>query len=296
MGVVDEDVRLVLRRDGDDLEVPGGGVADDALGAVGAEADRLSVFQADDGLLGPLPVLEDLEGAVVEDVAVLVDLHQGGAGVVGGLAQHLGEVLAVGVDGPGDEGRLRADRQRHRVEGRVQGPHGGRLGDLADLGGGAVLALGEAVDAVVEQQDLEVDVAAQGVDEVVAADGQRVAVAGDDPHAQVAAGGGEAGGDGGGAAVDGVHPVGVHVVREAGGAADAGDEDDVLPGQAQLRHEALHGGQHGVVTAARAPAHLLVGLEVLHRLPALGLGHELEQRVGVSHRWPPSAPRRAAPP
>jgi hypothetical protein len=128
--------------------------------------------------------------------------------------------------------------------------------------GGGVLAFGEAVDPVVEEEDLEVDVAAQGVDEVVAADGQCVAVAGDDPDGQVAAGGGESGGDGGGAAVDGVHPVGVHVVREAGAAADAGDEDDVLLGQAEFGHEALHGGEDGVVAAAGAPAHFLVGLEV----------------------------------
>ena len=36
--------------------------------------------------------------------------------------------------------------------------------------GGRVLALGQAVDAVVEQDDLEVHVAADGVHEVVAAD------------------------------------------------------------------------------------------------------------------------------
>ena len=142
---------------------------------------------------------------------------------------------------------------------------------------GRVLALGQPVDPVVEQQDLQVDVAAQRVDEVVAADGQRVAVTGDDPHRQVAPRGGQAGGDGRGAAVDGVHPVGVHVVREAGGAADAGDEDDVLLRQPELGHEALHGGEDGVVAAAGAPAHLLVGLEVLHGLLGLGLGHQGER-------------------
>ena len=35
------------------------------------------------------------------------------------------------------------------------------------------------------------------------------------------------------------------------------------PGNAELGHEALHGGEDRVVTAAGAPAHLLVGLEVL---------------------------------
>src|SRR5262249_888155 len=68
-----------------------------------------------------------------------------------------------------------------------------------------------------------------------------------------------------GAAVDRMHPVRLHVVREAGRAADAGDEDDLLAWKAELRHEALDGGEDGVVAAARAPAHLLVGLEVLRR-------------------------------
>src|SRR5699024_12386481 len=98
-------------------------------------------------------------------------------------------------------------------------------------------------DPVVEEQDRHVDVAAHGVDEVVAADGEGVAVAGDDPDREVGAARGQAGGDGRGAAVDGVHPVGVEVVREAGGAADAGDEGDVLLAQAELGQEALQIGR-----------------------------------------------------
>ena len=42
-----------------------------------------------------------------------------------------------------------------------------------------------------------------------------------------------------------------------------GDEDDVLAGDAEAGQEALDRGEDGVVTAAGAPAHLLVGLEVL---------------------------------
>src|SRR5439155_20378463 len=68
-----------------------------------------------------------------------------------------------------------------------------------------------------------------------------------------------------GTAVDRVHPVGLHVVREARGAADTGDEDDLLAREAELGHERLDGGEDGVVAAARTPAHLLVGLEVLRR-------------------------------
>ena len=149
--------------------------------------------------------------------------------------------------------------------------------------GGRVLALGQPVDPVVEQQDRQVHVAAQRVDQVVAADRQRVAVAGDHPHRQVRPGGGQAGRDRRRAAVDRVHPVGVHVVREARGAADPGDDDHVLAGDAEAGQEALDGVEDDVVTAAGAPAHLLVGLEVLRLqlglLRAVRL-HRVRDRVG----------------
>ena len=112
--------------------------------------------------------------------------------------------------------------------GRATAPSGRRLGLHADLGRGRVLALGEPVDLVVEEQDLQIHVAAQHVDEVIAADRQRVAVAGDDPDRELRARELEPGRDRGRAPVDRVEPVRVHVVREARAAADARDEDDLL--------------------------------------------------------------------
>ena len=117
-----------------------------------------------------------------------------------------------------------------------------RLRHLAQLGGGRVLALGQPVDPVVEEQDRQVDVAPQRVDEVVAADRQRVAVAGDHPHVEVGSGHGEAGGDGRRPPVDAVDAVGVHVVREAARAADARDEHDLLGLDAELGHQHLDRG------------------------------------------------------
>src|ERR1700730_5410152 len=55
----------------------------------------------------------------------------------------------------------------------------------------------------------------------------------------------------------------VHVIRKAAGASDARDEDRVLARHAQLRHHLLHLSQDRVVAAPRAPAHFLVGDEVL---------------------------------
>ncbi len=106
-------------------------------------------------------------------------------------------------------------------------------------------------------------VAAQGVDEVVPTDGECVAVARDHPHVEIRTARRQPGGDGRGPPVDGVHAVGVHVVREAGGTADAREEHGVLAAHAEVGHQHLDGGQDGVVAAAGAPAHLLVAAPVL---------------------------------
>ena len=209
--------------------------------------------------------------------------------------EHRGEVLAVGVDGAGHEGALGAQRERDRVERVVQRAHRGGLGDLAELAGGGVLALGEPVDPVVEQQDRHVHVAAQRVDQVVAADRERVAVTGDHPDRQVRARRREAGGDRRRAAVDRVHAVGVEVVGEPRRAADAGDEDDVLALEPEVGQEALDRGEHGVVAAAGAPADLLVGGELLAVLRLVGGGHAAQagerQRSVVIGRSPSVASR-----
>ncbi len=115
--------------------------------------------------------------------------------------------------------------------------------------------------------------------QVVATNGQRVTVAGDNPHRQVGPGDRQTCRDGRCPAVDGVHPVGLQVVGEAGGAADTRDEGDVLPGYPEFGQEALDGGQDGVVPAAGAPADLLVGGEVLTGLRPVGDRDEIEQSV-----------------
>jgi hypothetical protein len=95
-------------------------VADDPELVVEAEADRLAVDEVDavDGrgvLLGQV-----VEGAVVEDRAVLEDLDEGGAAVLGRRAQDLDEPLLVAVDGARDEGGAGAEgqRQARRAAGR----------------------------------------------------------------------------------------------------------------------------------------------------------------------------------
>ena len=178
-------------------------------------------------------------------------------------AEGLHHVLAVHVVGAGHEAGLGPDGHADRVERLVDRAERRGLGDLADLARGRVLALGQPVDLVVEQQDGEVHVAAQRVDQVVATDRQHVAVTTHHPHVEVGAGDGQPGGHRRCPAVDAVHAVGVHVVREAGRAADAGHEDGVLAADAQVGHQHLHGGEDRVVAATGAPTDLLVARPVL---------------------------------
>src|SRR4029450_8672062 len=145
----------------------------------------------------------------------------------------------------------------------IHGAQRGALRDLPWLRGWGVLPLGEAVDLVVEEQDAEVDVAPQRVDQVVAADRQRVAVAGDHPDREIGARDPQPGRNGRRPAMDGGEAVGVDVVWEAARAADARDEHEVLAWHAQLGQELLHLREDRVVPAAGTPADVLIGNEVL---------------------------------
>src|SRR5690606_15265429 len=98
--------------------------------------------------------------------------------------------------------------------------------------------------------------------EVIAADGKSVAVTRGHPDCEVGVGNLDPGGEGGRSAMNGVKSVRIHVVGEAAAAADPADPHDVVGGNAELGHHLLDVGQDAVVTAARAPADILVRLEV----------------------------------
>src|SRR5262249_47186377 len=98
---------------------------------------------------------------------------------------------------------------------------------------------------------------------MVAANRQCIAVAGHDPDRELRSRDLEPGRQSRCPTVDGMEAVGVHVVREPARAADPGDEDEVLARHAELWQEFLHLGEDGVVTTARAPAHVLVRDEIL---------------------------------
>ncbi len=193
------------------------------------------------------------------------------------LLQDLHQMLLQGIDRARDEPGARAKREqrrRHRLLDRTARRRG-RAG--AGARGRRVLALGQAINLVVEEKDLHIDVATQDVKQMVAADRQSVAVAGGDPDVEFGVGELHAGSHRRRAPVDGVEPVGRQIVGEARRAADAGDEDRLRRIGADIGEHLLRRLQDGVIAAAGAPADLLIGGEVLWRARRLDGGNDVHR-------------------
>src|SRR5690606_37786659 len=119
------------------------------------EDERLAVLQVKLGLWGPFTRGEGIEDPVVIDDAVLQDLDHGGAGMAPGALQDLWHALLIRIDGARDQAAAGAQREAGG---------GDRLVERAARGGGAArpdpagrrgLALRQAVDLVVEEQELQ---------------------------------------------------------------------------------------------------------------------------------------------
>ena len=166
---------------------------------------------------------------------------------------HVGQVMRMpGIGLPDPAGAI-GQQHHQRVQRQVAVVVGRGLGLEAQDRGRRDLPLGQPVDAVVEQQIGDVDVAPRGVRDVAAADREAVAVAADHDHGQPVVGHLDAGRHRQSAAVQAVKAVRVHEEREARGAADAGDDHRVLGRDAELVHRAGHAFGHAEVAAARAP-------------------------------------------
>src|SRR5260370_24785911 len=97
---------------------------------------------------------------------------------------------------------------------------------------------------------------------VIAADRERVAVTGGYPNFEIGANRFNPGCDRGSAAMNRMETERIHVVREAAGAADAGNHHKIFALDAELGKHRLHRGENGVVAAAWAPADFLVRLKI----------------------------------
>ena len=150
----------------------------------------------------------------------------------------------------------RVDRVLHRAVAAGRGLQPARRGRRQ-------LALRQAVDLVVHDDVGQVDVAADGVGHVAAADREPVAVAAGHQHQQVGVRQLDALRDRQRAAVHAVEPVGGRVAGDAARAADAGHERDLVRRPADVGQRAVDRLHDAEVAAPRAPDRLQVALVVL---------------------------------
>ena len=104
--------------------------------ALFTEDQRLTVLQFQHVVRLGIAVGRVLEGAIVEDVAVLIDLNKGRASVFGRALECSTEVFDVDVNGSSDKGSFGADRNAERMQGIVHRAHGCTLTHLAQGRGG----------------------------------------------------------------------------------------------------------------------------------------------------------------
>ena len=132
----------------------------------------------------------------------------------------------VGPGGEGDHQRMErahpgAARRQRSVKIRLRGRRG--------------LALGHAVDAIVHHHICHVDVAAAGVQEMVAADRIAVAVTAGHHDGEIRPRHFQSGGQRERTAVHAVETIAIRVGRNPRRAADAGDDGDLFGWQTQSR-------------------------------------------------------------
>src|SRR5258708_23295794 len=192
-----------------------GAIHTNALLPIFSEGHRLPMLEIQHTIGTNAAVSEIVESVVVKDIAVLIDLYERNAFVFRGCLNHTTEVFDVNVDRARDKSRLTRDRQRQRIDRVVDSSRRSRLRLLAELGSRTVLAFSQTVDTVVEKYVVDIQIPPDRVHEVIAADGQRVAIACDYRDTQLRGRTFDSGRNRRRTTVDAVEPICVHVVRKA---------------------------------------------------------------------------------
>ena len=199
--------------------------------------------------------------------------------------------VQLDVDRAREERAPRAEHELARIERVLDRPERRGLRHLAQLRGRRVLPFGQSVDLVVEQQDIDVDIAPHGMDEMIPSDRQRVAVAGHLPYRQLRIGHLDAGSDSRRPAVNPVKAERVHIVREAGRTADARHEGKpfvlVMQRLGHLGKRPDDRRQDRMIAASGTPLDLLIALEVGRRVFVLVVlfvvhGYDFNRRANSS--------------
>ena len=226
----------------------------------GGVLGRSVVFLQFNGLVGTAFARDGgVEGAFEKLDAFGEDFDDREAVVVRRAEHHLDHVVDLRGMGASDEGGAAVDERAHRIDGLVEGAPGVGLGFEAERRGGRCLLFRQAVNGVIHDDVGHAWIFAGGVDEVVAADGEAVAVSAEDEDMQIVAAETDASGKGERAAVDVMAAVGVDEIREARRTTDAGERDDFFLRVIEFLEDLVEGGEDGEVAAAGAPRRVVGG-------------------------------------
>ena len=183
-------------------------------------------------------------------------------GVKNGTLEHFVHVLHLCRVGAGDEGRSAGDKLCHGIDRAINGSPGIGLGLASNGSGWRGLVFGEAVDEIVHDDVGKIDVLPGGVVEVVAPDGESVAVTTKHENVEVRTREGDAGCKRKGTTVNEVDAVGIHEVWEARRATDTGNDTNFFVGNAELLDDVEEGRENCEISASRTPG-WVVGFELL---------------------------------
>ena len=124
------------------------------------------------------------------------------------------------------------------------------------------MTLGQTVDTVIEEAEVEVYVTTYLLNEVVGTDSEAVTVTRGLPNGQLGVTRLNAGSYRTATTVDRVETVGVQVVRHTARAADTRDHHRLVGRNTYFGHRFLHRRAYGVITTARAETYVLIGFEL----------------------------------
>src|SRR5689334_15693891 len=146
------------------------------------------MFEQDPRLRGARAVGDLIESLVVKDPAVLQYLDERAAAVACRRLNRFFEMIRIRINGPCDKSSLSGQSRLNGMDWLFDRAERAGFGTFAKLGRGRVLALGQPINPIIKEEDLNVEVAAQAMDEVVGPDGQPVAIACDNPDGQIGVG------------------------------------------------------------------------------------------------------------
>jgi hypothetical protein len=172
---------------------------------------------------------------------------------------HLNHVIDVRGVGARDEARSAGDQFFHRIDRLIDRAGGIGLALESDGRRRRGLLLGQAVDEVVHDEISHVDVFAPAVIDMIASDGESIAVAAEQKHMQIGPGEADARRQRDGAAMNVVRAVAVDEIRKTRRTTDACEGNDLFMFDVAFLKHLIERGQHSEISAAGTPGGVIGG-------------------------------------